>query len=151
MTKDTDARRADGGAARRLWSCPRCGHKFVTPNIWHSCAVHTLDEHFAGRPPELRRVFERYVGLAESCGPVTVYAQKSRIVIQDRVRFASVVVRRRWLDAALWLKRRAEHHRLIRVEDLGRSNFIHHFRLEHVEEVDPALGALMREAYASGQ
>ena len=20
-----------------LWTCPKCGHSFVTRNIWHSC------------------------------------------------------------------------------------------------------------------
>ncbi len=32
-----------------LWTCPRCGHQFVTPNMWHSCSRHALDDHFKGK------------------------------------------------------------------------------------------------------
>ncbi len=55
--------------------------------------------------------FRRWVDIARSCGPVTVYAQKTRIVIQARVRFAGAVVRQQWLDAALWLNGRRDRFR----------------------------------------
>jgi hypothetical protein len=135
---------------RPLWRCPICGHEFVTKNIWHSCSMHSIDEHFAGKPIELREAFDRFVELARSCGPITVYAQKTRIVIQARVRFAGAVVRKRWLDAGLWLKRKVEHPRLVRVESFGRLGYGLHFRLQSAADVDSALAELMREAYLIG-
>ena len=135
---------------RPLWRCGQCGHRFVTKNLWHSCGRYRLADHFKGRPRALRRTFDRFVALAKACGPVTVYAQKTRIVIQARVRFAGLVVRRDWLDAGLWLKRRAEHPRLTRVEDFGPLGFGHHFRLQEPADADRALGDLVREAYAIG-
>jgi len=134
-----------------LWRCPKCGHKFVTRNLWHSCARHKLADHFDGKAAELREVLQGFVGLARRCGPVTVYAQKTRIVIQGRVRFAGAVVRKNWLDASMWLKRRAEHPRLVRVEDFGPLGFGHHFRLARRTDIDDALSQLMREAYRIGQ
>jgi hypothetical protein len=134
-------------ARRPLWRCPRCGHEFVTRNIWHSCSRHTLDEHFAGRPAEIRDAFDRFVALAESCGPVTVYAQKTRIVIQARVRFAGAIVRKRWLDVSLWLWRRVDHPRLVKVESFGNLGYGHQFRLHEPADVDKALAKLVREAY----
>src|SRR5687768_11173861 len=92
-----------------LWTCPRCGHRFVTRNLWHSCGRYSLEDHFIGKDSSVREVFDRLVALAEACGPVTVYAQKTRIVFQVQVRFVNVVTRRGWLDAGLWLTRRAEH------------------------------------------
>jgi hypothetical protein len=142
---------ASGGRARApLWTCPRCGHRFVTRNLWHSCGTVDLESHFAGKPPERRATFDSYVALARACGPITVYAQKTRIVIQARVRFAGAVVRRGWLDAGMWLRRRAAHPRLRRVEDLGRDGYVHRFRLTAPAECDAALAALMREAYRVG-
>lgn len=134
-----------------MWTCPRCGHKFVTRNLWHSCSRHTLAEHFAGKPSILRRTFERFVAAARACGPVTVYAQKTRIVIQARVRFAGAVVRKGWLDAGVWLRRRAKHPRLVRTESFGAAGFGLHFRLERPEDIDAALARLVREAYRIGQ
>ena len=80
-----------------LWRCPKCGHRFVTKNLWHSCGRYRLADHFKGKPPALRRTFDRFVRLAKACGPVTVYAQKTRIVLQARVRFAGAVVRSGWV------------------------------------------------------
>jgi hypothetical protein len=119
--------------------------------MWHSCSRHSLEEHFAGKPTELRKAFDRLVELAEAFGPVTVYAQKTRIVIQARVRFVNVVVRKRWLDAGVWLKRRVEHPRLTRTESYGRLGYGHHFRIESPADVDERLADFLREAYEIGQ
>jgi hypothetical protein len=115
--------------------------------MWHSCGKVRLADHFAGKPADLKRTFDRLVAVARSCGPVTVYAQKSRIVIQARVRFASAVVRSSWLDTGLWFRRRATHPRLHRTESLGRAGFGLHFKLASSADIDEELVALIREAY----
>jgi hypothetical protein len=74
--------------SRRLWKCPRCGHRFVTRNLWHSCVRVQLADHFRGKAPVVRQVFGAWKALVRACGPVTCYAQKTRIVFQARVRFA---------------------------------------------------------------
>ena len=104
---------------RPLWRCPRCGHEFVTKNMWHSCVRVKLSDHFTGKPPVLRETWNEWLAAARACGKVTTYAQKTRIVIQARVRFAGAVVRSSYIDAGLWLERRIEHPRLRRVEDFG--------------------------------
>ena len=74
--------------------------------------------------------------LARACGPVTVYAEKTRIVFQARVRFAGAIVHNDWLDAALWLRRRVEHRCLHRVESFGRLGYGIHFRLATSTDID---------------
>ncbi len=138
-------------AAQALWTCPKCGHRFVTRNMWHSCTRYRLADHFAGKDPGVKRVFDRLRRLVEACGPVTVYAQKTRIVFQGRVRFGGCVVRRRWLDGGLWLTRRAEHPKLVGVEQPIAGCFVHRFRLAAVADLDAGLAGLIREAYAVGQ
>ena len=135
---------------RPLWRCPRCGHRFVTRNLSHSCVRVSVAKHFRGKPAERRRTWGRWVAAARQCGPVTAYAQKSRLVIQARVRFAGAVVRTGHLDAGLWLRRRVEHPRLQRVEDFGPLGYVHHFRLERPEDIDAGLQKLMEEAYRVG-
>jgi hypothetical protein len=135
---------------RPLWRCPRCGHRFVTRNLFHSCGRYRLADHFRGKDPVLRRVFSAWVGAAREAGPVTVYAQKTRIVFQVRVRFGGAVVRASSLDATLWLKRRVKHPRLERVEDFGALGYGCHFCLERPEDVDRRLRAFVREAYRVG-
>ncbi len=139
------------GAHRRLWTCPECGHRFVTKNLWHSCGRYRLSDHFADKDPMVRKLFQHLRRLVRACGPTTVYAQKTRIVFQGRVRFAGVVARRRWLDVGLWLARRVTHPTLQRVEGVAPLCYGHFFRFHALEEFDAAFTALLAEAYAIGQ
>ena len=130
-----------------LWRCPQCGHRFASRNLWHSCGNYRLADHFKNRSLVVRQLFNKWRALARACGPVTVYAQKTRIVFQARVRFAGAVVHNDWLDAALWLRRPVEHRCLHRVESFGRLGYGIHFRLAKSTDVDKDLELLMREAY----
>ena len=87
--------------SKPLCTCPRCGHRFVGPNIWHSCGRYELDGHFAGKDLLVRRMFDQLVRVARRCSPMTVYAQKTRIVFMVRVRFGGAVIRKLWLDFGL--------------------------------------------------
>lgn len=136
---------------RPLWQCPKCGHRFVTANIWHSCGRYRLADHFAGKPVVLRQIFDRYVAAARTHGALTVYAQKTRIVMQGRVRFAGAVVRKDWLDAHMWLRRPVDHPRLFRTESYGSLGFVHRFRLDDPKDIDEAMIKLLGEAYVVGQ
>jgi hypothetical protein len=110
-----------------------------------------LRNHFRGPAAALYPTFRAWAALARACGPVTVYAQKSRIVIQARVRFAGAMVRRGYLDATLWLRRPATHPRLFRTEDFGRLGYGLHFRLSAPSDIDASLGRLMHEAYRTAR
>jgi hypothetical protein len=64
---------------RPLWRCPRCGHTFVTRNLWHSCGNCTLHHHSADKPPFVRELFDLCVAAVR---------RFTRVVPQVRVRFA---------------------------------------------------------------
>ena len=133
-----------------LWTCARCGHRFVTRNLWHSCVRVRLADHFKGKDPIVRTLFNQWRALARSMGPVTVYAQKSRIVFMVRVRFGGAIVRKDWLEARLWLKRRADHPTLYKTESYGALGYGLHFRITRREDIDADLETLMRAAYRIG-
>ncbi|HEV8265702.1 MAG TPA: DUF5655 domain-containing protein [Gemmatimonadales bacterium] len=122
----------------------------MTRNLWHSCVRVRIGDHFKDKDPLVRRVFDELQRVVRACGRTTVYAQKTRIVFMVRVRFAGAIVRRRWLDAGLWLKRRVQHPRLIRVEDFGRLGYGLTFRFTSPEQLDRSFRALVKEAYAIG-
>jgi hypothetical protein len=118
--------------------------------MWHSCSRHSLDEHFQGKDPMLRKIFDRYLALVKKCGPVTVYAQKTRITFQVRVRFAGAVVQKNWIQGAVWLKRKVVHPRFFHIESVTPRDHIHRFRLAKLGEIDEELAEFIREAYAVG-
>ena len=132
---------------RPLWTCSDCGHQFVNPNTWHSCGHYEIDDHFEGKDPQVKEIFDRIVITVEGFGPVTVYAQKSRIVFQARTRFAAAVPRKRWLTGHIWLKRRAHHPSIQRIEMYIYRDFGHIFRLNTPDDIDEEFVKLLEEAY----
>jgi hypothetical protein len=130
-----------------LWTCPRCGHRFVTANIWHSCTTIELDDLFTKSAPAVREAFDRFVELVGRCGPITVIAQKTRIVIMGRVRFAGAVVRRDRLIANFALTRRIEDPRL-RVQVYGDRWIAHRFDVGSPADLEiPGLEGWLCEGY----
>jgi hypothetical protein len=95
----------------------------------------------------VRQLFTRWRAMARACGPVTVYAQKTRIVFQSDVRFAGAVTHPDWLEATIWLTRRASHRCLYRVESFGALGYGLHFRLGEDADLDSELETLLRESY----
>ena len=132
-----------------MWPCPRCGRVFANRNQPHACATWTLDRHFDGEAPELRRIFDRFLAMVERIGPVRVLPEKTRIAFQVRMSFAQLTVRRRWILGHFVLARRAEDPLFRKVETFSPRNHVHHFRLDDAEEVD-GLEPYVREAYAVG-
>lgn len=133
-----------------MWTCPKCGHRFVTRNMWHSCSNYTLRHHFA-RKPHLLSLFRQFVKLIRRSGPVTVIPQKSRIVLMVRVRFAGVTVRRDSMEAGLWLMRRPERlDKRIRWVQLTPTVGGVKFRLASAADLGEPIPTLVREAYRVG-
>jgi hypothetical protein len=133
-----------------LWTCPDCGHQFVTRNIWHSCVNYPLEKHFEGKSPEVIALYHHYLDLIEKIGTVKIEPKKTGIAFLVRVRFGGAVLRRKWLEARLWLKHPIEHPCLRRVEQVGPRDFIHYFRIQSVEEMDETFIGFLHESYAIG-
>jgi Domain of unknown function (DUF5655) len=131
-----------------LWRCPRCGKSYVTRNLWHSCVIVPLDQHFEGRPAA-RDLFGALVSAMEREGPVTISVSKTRIELMTRARFAGVQVRRDWLRLGFWLKREIASPRFSRVEHYGKDH-VYQVELRDRDQLDPELMAWLREARTVG-
>lgn len=143
---------------RALWRCPRCGRRFANANQWHSCAVQTLDTHFAKRDPRLKALYRRLLALARRLGPVTVVSQKSKIALYARVTFAGVRVERDGLRVGLMLARRISHSEraALRAQCVQITAYLpgrhgHSFRIHEPGQLDAGFKRLLAEAYAIGR
>lgn len=136
---------------RLLWRCENCGREFANANQSHACATHDLEHHFAGKPAEIRALYEVVVAALREIGPVRVLPEKTRIAFQVRMSFAQVTPRRGWIDGHLILARRLEHPRFRKVETFSPRNHLHAFRLTDRRDVDDEFRAWLREAYAVGE
>ena len=84
---------------RPLWRCRKCGREFANVNQSHACGAHDLEHHFAGKPDEIRALYEAVVAAIREIGPVRILPEKTRIAFQVRMSFAQVTPRRGWIDA----------------------------------------------------
>lgn len=133
-----------------LWVCPECGRQFRTANKWHVCGQFALDDHFIGKDLIVRELFNQLLTTLQDFGPVHVYPLKTRIVFQAETQFAAAVTRKHWLEGYVWLRRRAAHPLIRRVEMQVFRDYGHIFRLTTLNDLDPQLMALLHEAYVLG-
>jgi predicted RNA-binding Zn-ribbon protein involved in translation (DUF1610 family) len=135
---------------RPLWRCPKCGKYYVTRHMWHACARHTVAEHFAGRDPILRSLFDGLVALLRRFGPVRIVPGKTGIAFQQRMRFASVFVRKNHLEAGFILPRRLDHARIKKVVAYSPHAYAHHVEIRSPADLDEELAGWLRETYRVG-
>lgn len=134
-----------------LWKCPKCGKRFVTARIWHSCGRFTVAQFFEGKSPHLKALYKDYVAFVRRCGPFKIDPAKTRISFQTRVRFAGVAgATKDSLIIGFWLKRRVDSPRFARVEHLPPNNWVYRIKLRDSRELDAELLGWLREAYQVG-
>ena len=132
--------------------CPRCARTFAHRNQTHTCRpLGNLDQHFAGKDPEVRLAFDAVLAEVDRLGPVTVLPESTRVALHVRMSFAAFVARRHWLDGHVVLSRRLEHPRFRRIEEYSPRNVVHAFRLLGPDDVDADVRSWLAEAYLVGR
>jgi hypothetical protein len=138
-------------ASDSLWRCGNCGRPFANKNQSHSCGRYTVEAFLSGKPRRAVDLYNRFVDMVNSCGPVLVAPAKTRIDFQVRMISAAVnKLSDRGLDGHVVLARRLEHKRFRQIQEMSPRCYVHHFRIEAVEEIDEEVAGWFREAYRVG-
>ncbi len=133
-----------------LWRCPKCGARFVTRNMSHSCGKYTLKESFHRSEPHVLKLFRKFARVVRGCGRVVMIAQKTRVVFMTRVRFASVYPRKSYFLAGFALSRRLTSPRIKRIEQYSPHFIGHYLEIRDEADLNDELQAWMRESLAVG-
>jgi hypothetical protein len=135
-----------------LWTCPKCGAKLVTPNMWHACGAYTVEKFLEGKSPKAREMFQRFADLIGKCGPVTTAPAKTRVAFMVRVRFAGVSnVSDRGITIAFALRRPLKNPRIFKVVKYNPRWYGHYVRIKSLDELDDELATWLCEAYKVGE
>jgi hypothetical protein len=135
---------------RPLWTCPKCGKRFVNERNWHSCRVVPLDSPFVGKGAA-RELFDAYLAAVRTIGPFDLDISLGGVALMTRVRFAGAKVRRNRLRVGFWLRRRVESPRVVRTEHIPPDNWIYEVDIREQLELDEELLGWLREAYLIGE
>ena len=134
-----------------MWTCPKCGHRFVNTNQWHSCRRYSLEQVFARSDPAVRDLFERLRAMVVAVGPAHEQAYRDQVAFLVRVRFLAATPRKRWLDVGFWLPRRIDSPRFHKVETLTPTNHVHLLRITEDGQLDDEVLGWIREGYRVGE
>ena len=129
------------------WACPNCRRVFSKARQWHSCEVKRLDEHFRGRDPELREIFDELVARLRKLGPVKVDPVKTSINLTARYHLGAVTVRGTFLRLGFLSDRRIQDDRIVHFERLGPAKFGHSVVIESIEDLDDVVMGWLASAY----
>jgi hypothetical protein len=132
---------------RPVWTCPRCGARLITRNLWHSCGNFTLQALFAGARPGVLELARKYVTILRSLGDVQVIPQKTRLVCVARVRFAGLYPLKTGFRAAFALRRWLRHPRIVRTADYGPRWRGHFVDISVEGDLDDELRAWLQESH----
>jgi len=131
----------------KLWKCPRCGRSFAKKNQWHSCLATSVDRHFAGVDPTVRKTYDTLVSRLNELGQIRIDAVKSSINLVSKYHFGAVSVRPDHFRLGFILDREIEHLRIIRTETVGPNRVGHHVNLSTPEDVNSQLMEWLSRAY----
>ena len=107
----------------------------------------SVNEHFVGKPDEVRAIYDRLVAMAEAFGPVEQDAKKTSIHLNRRTAFAGVAVRKAHIVLTIKSDRPLKNPRIFKSEQTSGKRFHHEIKLGSVEDLDAELRGWLKAAY----
>lgn len=130
------------------WTCPKCGRSFSRAEQSHSCRpAPTLDEHFAGKPAELRAAFDKLVNALEKEGPLRVDPVATNVHLVAGSAFASAKPMTKKMRVEFLLDKPVASPRIVKTERLSATRHAMHVDVTGPKDVDAELLGWMRAAY----
>lgn len=144
MASSRGTRRSD----RSLWTCPKCGVKLLTKNLWHSCGRATLDDWLARMGPRARELYDRFGDLIANCGEYHVSPAKTRIAFLARVRFAGITrLSEAGMTCSFAMPYPLRSRRFVKVEQVAPGWWSHWLTITDPRQLDEEVQSWLRESY----
>ena len=135
-------------AERPLWTCPKCGVKLITRNLWHSCGRATLHDWQKRMGPRARALYDRFEAMIASCGEYHVAPAATRIAFLARVRFAGITaLSEEGMTCNFALPRPLKSSRFVKVYEVVPGWWAHRLRVTSPKELDAQVQAWIRRSY----
>lgn len=131
-----------------LWTCPKCGVKLLTRNLWHSCGLATLDDWKARMGPHAEALYSRFEELIAACGEYHIAPAKTRIAFLALIRFAAITrLNESEMVCGFAMPKPLKSKRFAKVEEVVPGWFVHSLRVAHPAELDAEVQGWIRESY----
>lgn len=98
-----------------------------------------VNEHFIGKPDEIKAIYDRFVEMAEEFGPVEQDPKKTSIHLNRATAFAGVAVRTGHIVLTIKSDRPIKSCRVFKSEQTSAKRFHHKIKLSSMEDLDADL------------
>ena len=107
---------------------------------------HTIAEHFKGRAPEVRAIYDRILAEARALGSVTEEAKKTSIHLVRKSAFAGVATQKDALILTLKSTTDIRSRRIRKKEQASASRWYVYIRLDDPAQVDAELKGWLKKS-----
>jgi hypothetical protein len=107
----------------------------------------TLSQHFEGRDPVVKSIYDRILSGSRKFGPVIEESKKTSIHLVNKSAFAGVVTRKNTLILNIKSAAPIKDKRFARSEQVSAGRFHQEVKLTSTDEVDAQLLGWLKEAY----
>jgi hypothetical protein len=112
----------------------------------------TVERHLDGKPAEVVALYERFIELAEACGPFTYAVSKTAITLKGvRRGFAGAMPGTRKLGGYMDLQHPVEDPRITSSSPYTKRLYVLHYRVDRLDQLDAEFAGWLGEAYQVGQ
>jgi hypothetical protein len=133
---------------RPLWRCPRCGARFVTRNLPHSCGRATVADWTRRMGPRARALYRGFEAMIAACGPYSIAPARTRIAFLARVRFAGITAASETgITIAFALPRPLRSRRFANVAEVAPGWWVHRLRITNADQLDGQLQRWLCRSY----
>ena len=125
-----------------MWTCPKCGGNSCNETSRTLAEpIQLLVSRWQARTRG--RTLWHFVAEYEKVGPIKLHPVKTRVALMVDVRFAAINrVGKDFIDGHLWLKESIDSPTFYKIEHLGKSDFIHRFRIRDESDIDDEFRSL---------
>jgi hypothetical protein len=109
--------------------------------------TYSVDDHFAGKDPSVRSLYDGVVAVVRKLGPVREEAKKTSIHLVRKTALAGVQVRKAHLVLTVKADHPLDSPRVHRVETISARRVYHDVRLAAPGEIDAELRGWLADAY----
>lgn len=131
-----------------MWICPFCKRTFAVKNAWHSCYSGNVDDHLEGKPPVLRKTFDKLRKAVEKFGQINTTAVKTSIMFKRAATFAGIVVRKDHLKVEFFLPEKHDEFPIEKTFQYSKKKIVHTVSLAEPKDVTPQLVKWLKVSYS---
>jgi len=129
------------------WTCPECGRLFKHKHQSHSCLRIDPDEHFRGKSPHVRKIYDELLGEVRKFGEVNVSPVKVGVMLKAKSTFVAVKPKKFWIDIEFILDEQIGEFPVHKTFRYTAGRWAHFVRLERPRDLSKKLLAWLKRSY----